>query len=165
MIASSAFYKISHEMWTTLQQLVQRGLHICNEIVWFHNVCFLRNYILIREMCVWNQSVVGNQTGTYCMFILFVQIHTVQSELIDVECEMEKSIRSRTSDGRGWRRHTLHLQERSKLQLPTVGVSTCWNSSKQYTHKKSVGQPSLATRWCCRYSTVGSSPKGTATMA
>jgi len=65
----------------------------------------------------------------------------------------------------GWQRHTLYLQERSKLQLPTIGTSTCWNSSKKYSHKKSVGQPSLAARWCCRYSIVGSSPKGTATMA
>jgi len=32
--------------------------------------------------------MVGNQTGTYGMFILFVQGHTVQSELIDVECEL-----------------------------------------------------------------------------
>jgi len=31
--------------------------------------------------------MVGNQTGTYGMFILFVQGHTVQSEMIDVECE------------------------------------------------------------------------------
>ena len=42
----------------------------------------------------------GNQTGTYGMFILFVQGHTVQSELIDVECEIEMSIRCRTSEGR-----------------------------------------------------------------
>jgi len=41
-----------------------------------------------------------NQTGTYGMFILFVKGHTVQRELIDVECEMENTIRSRTSEGR-----------------------------------------------------------------
>jgi len=34
------------------------------------------------------------------MFILFVQVHTVQSELIGVEFEMEKSIRCRTSEVR-----------------------------------------------------------------
>jgi len=42
--------------------------------------------------------MVGNQTGTYGMFMLFVQGHTVQSELIDVECEMENIIRSRNSE-------------------------------------------------------------------
>jgi len=44
--------------------------------------------------------MVGNQTGTYGMFILIVQGHTIQSELIDVECEMVKRIRYRTSEGR-----------------------------------------------------------------
>jgi len=44
--------------------------------------------------------MVGNQTGTYGMFILFVQGHTVQRELIYVECETENTIRCRTSEGR-----------------------------------------------------------------
>ena len=50
-------------------------------------------------MCV--EPVYGfSQTGTYGMFILFVPGHTVQSELIDVECDMESTIRSRASEGR-----------------------------------------------------------------
>ena len=149
MIASSALLQNFSEMWTTLQQLVQRGLHMCNNIVCFQNVCFLRNYILIWEMCV--EPVYGWEPNWNVRHVYTVRKGSYLSKWIDWRWMWDEkdytkpNLRGSAVDAHT---HTLHLQERSKLQLPTIGASTCWNSSKQYTHKKSVGQPSLAARWC-----------------
>jgi len=59
--------------------------------------------------------MVVNQTVTYGMFILFVQGHIVLSELIDVECKMEKIIRSRTSEFR--RLKKIHIASAGTFQI------------------------------------------------